>query len=302
MKHVFIAVFSLSLSCRLDVASQSTTDTNQAVDTQNNTDTQSNDTSEPDETDNHNTDTTTVSDASPGCGEVNPNPDTSLPIEGKSRSFVLSIPNDYNPNQAYPLVFAWHGRGGSGSIAKSYFGLTGPMGDDAIVVYPNGVPQWSVGGDTGWDLNPNGDDFDFFDAMLEHLADSLCVDTSRVFSTGHSFGGYMSNTLGCFRGDVHNAIAPVAGGPYGSIACPDEVGVWLTHGFADSVVWLSEGLSALYIWQQANGCSSTSSDTDPSPCVAFDGCSRDVHWCEHTGGHEWPSFAGAAIWDFFSAQ
>jgi hypothetical protein len=42
--------------------------------------------------------------------------------------------------------------------------------------------------------------------------------------------------------------------------------------------------------------------TDPSPCVAYQGCDDGypVTWCEFAGGHSPPSFASAAIWDFFS--
>lgn len=240
--------------------------------------------------------------ASSGCGKDSAGLATDLLVDDKERTFVLSLPNDYDIAHPHPLVFAWHGLGGSGPLAKTYFGLQFVAGNEAIIVYPSALPQANFGGQPGWDLFPTGYDFAFFDAMLAHLLDGLCVDTSRVFATGHSFGGYMSNALGCHRASVLSAIAPVAGGPPSFGTCKGPVAAWLTHGSADDVVPLSEGTGARDTWLNMNGCSETAAATEPSPCVAYEGCERDVHWCEHTGGHEWPSFAPGAIWSFFASQ
>ncbi len=247
------------------------------------------------------TDSDTDSDSdSDGCGQSPDGIATSIDVGGDERTFALHIPKDYDPEFNYPLIFAWHGLGGSGDVAQNYFGIEQHAGDDAIIVYPDALylDEYDA---TGWEVNPNGYDFNFFDALYDHLLGNLCIDASRVFSTGHSFGGYMTNYLGCYRADVFNAIAPVAGGPpWGS--CGGPVAAWITHGSADDVVELSEGEAAREKWLTQNDCGDTSSATDPDPCVAYEGCTRDVHWCLHTGGHEWPAFAGAAIWDFFQAQ
>jgi poly(3-hydroxybutyrate) depolymerase len=239
---------------------------------------------------------------SSGCGQDPAAIATSLNVGGETREFELYLPPGYDADNPYPLIFAWHGRGGSGMLAQAYFGIQQQAGGDAIIVYPDGLPLQSMGGLTGWDLNPNGYDFDFFDALYQHITENTCVDVERVFSTGHSFGGYMSNSLGCYRGDIFNAIAPVAGGPPFWGGCDGAVAAWITHGTADDVVELSQGTMSRDTWAGANGCGSTTTPTDPSPCVAYEGCSRDTHWCEHPGMHEWPDFAAEAIWNFFSAQ
>lgn len=246
-------------------------------------------------------DTDTDSDVgSQGCGESPDGLATSLMIGNEERTFVMYVPDDYDPGHPYPLIFAWHGLGGSGSIARSYFGIEQQVGSDAIIVYPDALVLEDYG-NTGWNLSPTGNDFAFFDALYDHLLGNLCVDTDRVFSTGHSFGGYMSNYLGCYRADVLSAIAPVAGGPPW-ISCDVPIAAWITHGTNDGTVDFSEGEATRDKWVAANSCDDTSASTDPDPCVAYDGCDRDVHWCVHDGGHEWPGFAGAAIWQFFEAQ
>jgi len=248
-------------------------------------------------------DTDADADGSAGCGASPDGLATTLTVGDKARSFVLALPDDYDPDQLYPIVFAWHGLGGSGALAASYFGLDDAVGSDAVVAYPSALILPDYDGKTGWNLDPNGYDFVFFDALYAHLTDNLCIDEGRVFSTGHSFGGYMSNGMGCYRGDVFNAIAPVAGGPaFWSGSCSGSVAARVIHGSNDDVVAFSDGQSALNRWANSSGCSETTAATESTFCVAFDDCSRDVHWCEHSGEHEWPWFAASAVWDFFSAQ
>lgn len=238
---------------------------------------------------------------STGCGAA-PNVGSSVQVGGEERTFVLALPDNYDPDQAYPLVYAIHGLGGSGSLASNYFGLAGVIGDDAIVVYPDGLPLPEFGNQPGWNLMPQGNDVAFFDALHEALTTQLCVDEDRVFATGHSFGGYMSNSLGCYRGDRFAAIAPVAGGGPFFGACDGPMAVWITHGSADDVVELSEGLNSRDTWAELNGCDDGFGDVPPDGCVSYAGCEAALHWCEHPGGHEWPAFAPAAIWAFFEAQ
>ncbi len=245
-------------------------------------------------------DTAALGTRSAGCGTLPTELPTVLEVAGVERTFLLSIPPDYDPDVAWPVVFAWHGMGGSAAGARYYFGLQ-TASEQAIIVWPDALPL-PVIGVTGWDLVPESDDYAFFDAMLAHVADNLCIDRDRVFSAGHSFGGYMSNHLGCYRSDVVRAIASVAGGPPKHGACGGEVATWLTHGTNDEVVAFAEGETALETWLEVNACSEATTPVDPQGCVIFKGCTEDVQWCEHGGNHDWPAFAGEAIWGFFQAQ
>jgi len=243
-----------------------------------------------------------------GCGN-NLTPgmtEESITVNGTPRAYLRVIPDAYDPSQPYPLVFAWHGLGGDGALARLYFGVEQASADQAIFLYPDGLPQAAHGGETGWDLSAGGDDMLFFDALLDELYATACIDLDRVFSTGHSFGCYMSNALSCFRGTDIAAIGAVAGGPYFGLSCSGTTGAWLAHDQSDSVVPFSEGEAARDQHLGRNGCDATTTPTDPSPCVAYDGCAADtpVHWCDHTdggaNGHGWPGWAGSAIWSFFA--
>lgn len=254
-------------------------------------------------------DDTTAGGTTLGCGlpyTGDPVVEGQIDVDGVARTFVLSVPEGYDPSVPTPLVFAWHGLGGNGNLARLYFGVEQSSAGAAIFVYPDGLAQASFGGSTGWDLLPSGGDVAYFDALLAELDTGLCIDHERLFSTGHSFGGYFSNALGCFRADVLRAIAPVAGGPPLG-ACQDaRVAAWITHGSLDGVVPFDQGQSARDALLGRNACSDTTVEVPPEPCVTYDGCDADhpVVWCAHDladqDGHSWPPFAADAIWTFFA--
>ena len=233
-----------------------------------------------------------------GCGSSTDDLGSSISIEGEARTFVLSLPENYDSQTAYPLVFAWHGRGGSGSVAKGYFGLQDIAGSEAIIVYPDGLPQEDYNGDTGWEVRASGSDIIFFDSLYERITENSCIDLDRVYSAGHSFGGFMTNFLGCKRANVLSAIASVAGGgPWGS--CEGSIAAILIHGNNDNIVEISEGESSLSKWKVTNECLDSSTSSSDGHCISYDNCTHPVEWCEFSGGHMWPPFAAETIWNFF---
>jgi polyhydroxybutyrate depolymerase len=223
-----------------------------------------------------------------------------LTVDGKPRSYLLSVPATYRAGAPLPLVFAWHGLGGSAMYFRAAHGIEAPAQGAAIFVYPDGLPQPGFGNGNGWDLRPEGD-VRFFDALLAEVSGAYCVDKGRVFSMGHSFGGYMTNTLGCLRGAALRGIAPVAGGLPGLMCGTKPLPAWLTHGNNDPVVMFAEGEKARDHWRTVAGCGQTTQPVEPAGCVAYDGCAAPVQWCVHQRMHSWPPFASSAIWKFFEA-
>jgi len=227
-----------------------------------------------------------------------------LVVDGQVRGYLLSVPQAYRPRVATRLVFAWHGLGGSGARVRGSFGVEEAAAGQAIFIYPDALPLPAFGNLTGWDLSAAGPDLRLFDALLAQVSRTHCIDRARVYATGHSFGGYMSHALGCERGTLLRAIAPVAGGlPSGGCAGGAALAVWGAHGSNDNVVPFSAGEAARAHWKAAAGCSDTIAPAAVGPCVVHQGCgeSTPVHWCVHDLGHRWPAFAGAAIWQFFSS-
>ncbi|HMI93700.1 MAG TPA: prolyl oligopeptidase family serine peptidase [Polyangiales bacterium] len=237
-----------------------------------------------------------------------------IDVAGMPREYIVKIPADYDASKPYKLVFAWHGLGGTaaqvaGGSRGGYYGLESRAMGSTIFAAGQGLQTSnSVGSGPGWP-NTNGQDVAFVRALYDWLRSKYCIDEQRVFSTGMSYGGIMSNTLGCQMGDVFRAIAPMSGsGPRGM--CTGQVAVWMSHGNTDTVVpfdstvmgGFSGGVQSRDFWAKANHCETTTTVVGPERCVAYEGCDEGhpVHWCEFDGGHTIPSYASEAIWSFFS--
>lgn len=234
----------------------------------------------------------------------------SITVGGTVRTYVRFVPAGYTSSRAYPLIFAWHGRGGNGSNARLYFGIETVAAGNAIIVYPDGLPVSNNPADTGWELDATGRDVALFDALQAEIASTYCI--GRTYSMGHSFGGYMSNALGCHRGGTApaavRAIAPFAGGgPFGGCA-GEPVSAVVMHGIEDMIVPFTQGEGSRDTWRTEAGCETTSQPIDPSPCVVYDGCDNGltVRFCAHgdttNSGHGWQSFAAPAAWALFQAS
>lgn len=257
---------------------------------------------------------------SSGCGSTTPPQSGTYTIEvdttdadGQSREYILTLPDDYDSDHPYPLVFGWHPLGGSaqgvagpGGFIGGYYGLQSRAGGSVIFVAGQGLPD--ADDNRGWP-NTNNRDIAYLEAMLERFRSELCIDESRILSTGFSYGGMMSNLVACRLGDTFRAIAPMAGTLLTSYdTCVDErVAAILIHGTEDGAngtfgVPIDGGRNFRDYLIGNNGCNATSAPVEPSPCVAYDGCDAGypITWCEFDGGHTVPNFASEAIWDFFS--
>jgi polyhydroxybutyrate depolymerase len=217
-----------------------------------------------------------------------------------SREYILALPDDYDSSRAYPLIFTWHPGGGTaqgtaGGFGGGYYGLRDLADGSAIFVSPEGI-------DNGW-ANTGGRDLAFARAMLDRFEAELCIDNSRIFSTGFSYGGMMSNALGCAMGDVFRAIAPMSGALFSGCEDGDDaVAVWAAHGDTDQVVSLANGERARDEFLERNNCQPESVPVEPGACISYQGCDADnpVIWCEFSGGHTPAPGSAQAIWNFFS--
>ncbi len=140
--------------------------------------------------------------------------------------------------------------------------------------------------------------------MLQLFESNLCIDQSRIFSTGFSYGGIFSLTLGCQMSNVFRAIAPESGEFFGNCTASGAgpVAVWQAQGDSDTTVPPANAQSANNYFVTKNHCSTQTMPVSPSPCVAYQGCDPGypVVWCEFSGGHMPWSQAPDPVWAFFS--
>lgn len=265
---------------------------------------------------------------SAGCGKSAPatrldaKTQQTMTISGTTRYYLAYIPTTYDPNTPLPMVFALHGMNMNNWWAAndgSGFKLIEASASKAILVYPQGTgdapgttSKWG-GINSSW--SDSGADMTFIDTLLKTMNDTYCVDTSRIFVTGFSMGGMMTESLACGRSKVFRAFAPVAGwGPGGmggmtNPTCSDssvKVPIIITQGTTDGTVTPAMGTASRNFWTGRNGCTAitaANSTGGNATCVAATGCPSglEVSWCTHGGGHMVPGNSGSQIWSFFNS-
>jgi polyhydroxybutyrate depolymerase len=233
---------------------------------------------------------------STGCGATAPAEGSySVDVEGTTRSYYL-VPATVS--EPVPLVLSFHGYGGSGLGDVNTFGLKTTTQGEAVLVFPDGVAQSWYGDAIGWDTRSNSTpDIAFAQALIDEAVAKHCIDTSRIFMVGFSWGGWMSNQVACALGDQVRAFVSVAGGGPGG-SCVQDVAGMIIHGEADGSEPIASGQDSLDKWTTQNGCDAASVTTTVTECEARTGCTAPLWWCQHTGGHEVPAFVAEAAWGF----
>ena len=135
----------------------------------------------------------------------------SITVGTLTRTYLLHIPTGYTGKTPVPVVFDFHGLGGSGSSQKGLSGWA-TLGDSKgfITVFPNGVGNsWNIGRCCSTAQTQNVDDVGFVRAVIKQLQADACIDAKRVYASGCSNGGGMSYRLACDAADVIAAVAPV---------------------------------------------------------------------------------------------
>lgn len=159
-----------------------------------------------------------------------------LPVEGALREFIIYRPARLSANQNTPVVFAFHGTGGSGEVFYSDSGWREKADEEGFMaVFPSAL-RYHVFDDTlvrhgqvltnvqrfttKWnffDLEklldpayPNQtlrDDVKFVQVMVEVLKRNYAVDQDRFYATGFSNGAQFTGRLAVQMSDVFAAFA-----------------------------------------------------------------------------------------------
>lgn len=231
-------------------------------------------------------------------------------VRGAERTWVVSHRGQLDCSKGkVPVVFAFHGYGDSGSGLRSYLGVEEQLLGQALFVYPDGQPQLESLMATGWNRAAGSEDLAFFDAMLEELAKDDCLDTTRVFSVGHSRGARMVEALSCHRAEAHRGFALIASGSDADGECPGTGPVMLSHGIEDGTIGFAEGSANRDRWARRNGCESPTGQEFPvDVCTPLRGCREEapVSWCPSTAkkwnGHGPAEFLAGEIAGFFQQR
>ena len=109
---------------------------------------------------------------------------------GKSRDYILYIPDSYDGASTIPLVLNFHGFGESASEFMNKTDMrTVSESNTFILVYPqgsclNGSSHWNAC-PTGGDNKSNADDFGFVESIISEISSQYNLDLERVYAAGY---------------------------------------------------------------------------------------------------------------------
>jgi len=255
---------------------------------------------------------------SAGCGKAKTlqNGTITLMVSNASRKYILKVPDGYDNTHPYRLLFAFAESGSSASsvASRNYFTMATMDSKNTIYAAPDasdGKGTWSNG------------DVAFTDAILAQLEGDLCIDKTRIFATGFSFGGGMAMALACTRADVFRAVAFFSGADL-TMSCP----AMLTKPIAYYASQASEDAMGMSTtspitgerkqaqFAEVNGCTAEPASTtfpsagQPHKCTIYKGCSagHPTEYCVFNGAHGWEpkdpgqstSWDAAEAWKFIT--
>lgn len=119
--------------------------------------------------------------------------------------YVLVVPSNYNPKQAYPLLVACHGAGGNGRRFAERW-RRGCRDHGYMLLCPI-MPYWKKG------YGSRPEERAAVLATIEDVARLYHIDPDRVFLTGISAGGHATWDVGLHHADRFAGIIPEAGRP-----------------------------------------------------------------------------------------
>lgn len=235
-------------------------------------------------------------------------------INGETREYFITLPKNYDNKKPYKLLFAMHCMGSNAEDfvhhyadqdhPSPYYGqqkldtegnyiFVSPRGDT------DGMP-WSTSSDK---------DHKFINQLLTTLEENYCIDTSRVFMAGFSFGAMVTNSMAQDMQDRLRAVAVYATADY-NIYLPQNKGLpiaWMAvHGKNDGTCNYNRARdSALKRILKNNGKADADGNfTDASAekpqevggsgHLCYDFTTVDerfpVKFCSWNGQHQWTAF------------
>ncbi len=257
---------------------------------------------------------------SAGCAQAGARPSGGK-VYKAGESWLL-FPEKYDGTTPLPVLFGFHGCGASNfgdANRTEFYDLTRNTGfeDNYVIAIPLAI--------SGSCMDQSGDMQRAKDLYTE-LVENYCVDTSRVFGTGHSYGsGFLMGMTGNQADFNHfkwKAIAPVSGWEINNQSI--QVPTMYIQGILDSERKVngspSDGAQVVAKIVDVNECTDTTApyavdacnsnhDGDPvdAGCKEYSGCGERTIWCRHDDSdysgtyHGVPCFYKQAVYDFFES-
>jgi polyhydroxybutyrate depolymerase len=227
---------------------------------------------------------------------------------GLTYRYTLVVPNTIVPGKKAPLALVWHALWSNPEETRGLTHIDATFAKyGTISVHPRSPDQaWDVGTCcTNYVLGRRRDETVFARELLKEVESKLCVDSHRVYTSGFSNGGMLSQMLACKMSDLFAAAAPMASTltiPPGECNPSRPIPIFMINGTADPLVGytvpsLSGGISvqdAFKTWASRESCTGSPQTTlqqGKANCQTYAQCSAsgEVTLCSVEGmGHCMP--------------
>ena len=244
----------------------------------------------------------------------------SVNVGSVNRQYLVYLPDNFDPSENMPVMFHFHGGDGSPESAMKYELDFRQLADTQrfIAVYPAALLDntnctcWNNEGKYS-----NGiDELGFAVAMTDAIVNEFNADENRLYASGFSLGGSLMWDYACYLSDRFAGIGVIAANMWqwteNDCNSPLPIGICHILGTNDFYAPYNGNQYSISVaeqndfWVSANGSETTPIETPLGGNVtqylwpAGDSCHEYMHYRRQGGGHDIPSFATQAIWDFVS--
>jgi len=149
--------------------------------------------------------------------------------------YLLFLPNsyDHSPDKKWPMIIFLHGAGERGNnleLLKKH-GIPKIVEKNPNFQFITASPQCPK--DSWWT-----GELRLLNELVDEITNKYEVDTSRIYLTGLSMGGFGTWSLASMNPKRYAAIAPICGGgePRQVAQALKNMPIWVFHGAKDTVI------------------------------------------------------------------
>jgi len=231
------------------------------------------------------------------------------PEKAVDRQFFVRVPVDYDPNKAYRVVYLYQGCSANANEGDTatypLFNADQGGTEQAIYVAVSLPPNHPNNNCYDNRAGNESQEWEAFQMFHDKVESTYCADNNRIFVSGYSSGGWVSNMFSCYFGGVPDpprkflpkwavrGRAATSGGliPDNMPACNGAVAALYLHDAGDQTNLIAGSKLGLDNTLKQNKC--VGSQTAPWPgmsdvCVQYTDCPKDypVVFCTTNGqGH-----------------
>ena len=228
------------------------------------------------------------------------------------RPVIIQTPDVIDTSKSYPIVFAFHGRGGNNNSWVNHL-INYTNSGEFIGIYPQGYLE-------SWNLGPepsNANDVEFINLIVDELQNYDNLNFDKMYAIGTSNGSGMVNKL-AIETNHFKAVAPIVSQLIESLPMLEStnpVSIFQVNGAADTTIPIEGGAQLGHVfldayesaelWAAQFNCLENPTITmlGQDTLYVFESCDdeKEVRYLRiENGGHNLPlHILFPDIWEFF---